>query len=149
MRARSSFALLALALVAGGCYGPGAVHALRTDAGRPLETPDGDAFLVWHDAGGWHLRARAEHPQRFHGVVEADDVRGVSAVGVPADGVRAGDDAIAFSFVAGGAAEAGFDWQGGGCPSFALYVDDTARNLRVFAGRYGASPARFPFTICR
>jgi hypothetical protein len=145
----SARALAVLApLLLASCFSRGAVHSYRTEDGRPVADPGpGDAYLVWHDRAGWHLRARSDAGQRFEGLVESGGVRRVAPVGVAPDAVRAGDGAIAFSFEGGPGSEAGFDWQGG-CADFSLYVAGAARPLRVFAGAYGASPPRVPFSLC-
>jgi hypothetical protein len=147
---RRSLAAVVAALVLPCCiFSRGAVHSYRTEDGRPLADPDpADAYLVWHDGAGWHLRARSEAGHVFEGLVEASGLRRLSAVGVKPDALREKAGEIAFSFVpdaAGG--EVGFDWQGG-CADFSLYVDGDARPLRIFAGAYGASPPRIPFMLC-
>jgi hypothetical protein len=75
-------------------------------------------------------------------------MRRVQPVGIAKEALRPGFGAVAFSFVGDPAAgEAGFDWQGG-CADFSLFIDGAARPLRVFAGAYGASPPRVPFSLC-
>jgi hypothetical protein len=147
--ARRALAVLSTTLALAGCFSKGAVHSYRTEPGRPVAAPGpDDAYLVWHDRAGWHLRARSETGRLFSGVVESRGARQVSPVGVPAGAVRPGGGAIAFSFAGDPrGAETGFDWQGG-CADFALYVGEDARPLRVFAGAYGASPPRVPFSLC-
>jgi hypothetical protein len=147
MTGRALAVVLAPLLLA-SCFSRGAVHSYRTEGGRPIADPGpGDAYLVWHDRAGWHLRARSDAGQRFEGRIEGG-VRRVAPVGLAADAVRTGGGAIAFSFEGGpGSGEAGFDWQGG-CADFSLYVGGAARPLRVFAGAYGASPPRVPFSLC-
>jgi hypothetical protein len=144
-------AALSAALALAGCFSKGAVHSYRTEPGPPVAPPDPeDAYVVWHDGAGWHLRARPGSGQVFTGLVESSGVRRVAPVGVAADAVRASRGAIAFAFAfAGdlGGGEAGFDWQGG-CADFSLYVDGDARPMRIFAGAYGASPPRIPFSLC-
>jgi hypothetical protein len=139
----------ASSLVLAACFSRGAVHSYRTEDGRPLAVePAADAYLVWHDREGWHLRARSETGRVFSGVVESSRIGRVAPVGVAPEALRAGGGAIAFSFAGGGpGGEAGFDWQGG-CADFSLYVGEDARPLRVFAGAYGASPPRIPFSLC-
>jgi hypothetical protein len=145
---RSVLAAIAASSLLASCFSRGAVHSYRTEGGRPLADPGPEAYLVWHDGAGWHLRARSDTAHRFHGRVEG--ARVTHLAGLPEEAVRAAeDDAIAFSFVADGPGEAGFDWRGDGCPDLSLYVDGEARPLRVFAGAYGASPPRVPFRICR
>jgi hypothetical protein len=148
MSRRALGAVLAPFLLASCIFSRGSVHSYRTEAGRPIADPAGDdAYLVWHDGAGWHLRARTESGQRFEGLVEGG-VRRVTPVGVAPEALRAERGAVAFSFVGEpGAPEAGFDWQGG-CADFSLYVGGDSRPLRVFAGAYGASPPRVPFSLC-
>jgi hypothetical protein len=143
-------ALLTASLLASCVFSRGAVHSYRTERGRPLaEDGAAEAYLVWNDGDGWHLRARSDVARRFHGRVETGKLENVTAAGVPDGAVRAEGKAIAFSFVASGPGEAGFDWTGKDCAELSIYVDGEARPLRIFAGEYGASPPRVPFTLCR
>ncbi|HYG68216.1 MAG TPA: hypothetical protein VD838_11170 [Anaeromyxobacteraceae bacterium] len=121
--------------------------AQRTVAGRPLVTPGAEAYLVWHDAAGWHLRARSDVARRFHGEIETGGERVTPVGGLAKESVVAGGGGIAFNFALEGG-EAGFDWRDGGCQAFALYIDGDERPLRVFAGALGASPAKSPFSLC-
>lgn len=147
---RRALAVLALLALSGCWFSRGAVLALRTDEGRAIAEPDpAEAYVVWHDPAGWHLRVRSETAHRFEGLVVTGDARSATAVGVEPGAVQAAGDGIAFAIDAGGdASEAGFDWRGSGCAEFSLYVDGDARPLRVFAGAFGASPARIPFSLC-
>ncbi len=132
------------------CFSRGAIHTYDgAEPGRPIADPGrGDAYVVWHDGTGWHLRARSEVGHVFEGRVESRRLRSVSPVGVSTDAVRAESGAIAFAFVPGArAGETGFDWQGG-CTEFSLYVDGDSHPLRIFAGAYGANPPRIPFSLC-
>jgi hypothetical protein len=146
---RHALAAATWSLVLAGCFSPGAVYTARTDEGRLLADPGPtDAYLVWHDPSGWHLRVRSDAGRTFAGQVEADRPITVTPVGLAPEALRASGHVIAFGFVAdplGG--EVGFDWQGG-CSFFSLYVDGDARPLRVLAGAYGASPPRIPFSLC-
>jgi len=145
---RSFLAVIALSVVP-GCFSYGAIHSYRTEGGRPLADPGrGDAYLVWHDGAGWHLRARSDVGHVFEGVVEGGRPRAVAAVGIAPAALRTDGGAIAFSFVPPAArAEVGFDWQGG-CTELSLYVDGDSHPLRIFAGAFGASPPRIPFALC-
>jgi hypothetical protein len=135
------------ALVLSSCYfARGSVNSGRTERGRPIADPDpADAYEVWNDGAGWHLRARSDAGRVFEGQVVG--VRRVSPVGVAPEALHAGGGAVAFSFVPAPQGEAGFDWQGG-CAELSLYVDGDARPLRIFAGAFGASPPRVPFVLC-
>jgi hypothetical protein len=146
---RRTLAVAASSLALAACFSRGAVHSYRTEPGRPLADPGpSDAYLVWHDGGGWHLRVRSETGRTFVGLVEGDGPRGVTPVGIRPEALRTTGDAIAFGFVADPrAGEAGFDWKGG-CAEFSLYVEGDDRPLRVFAGAFGASPPRVPFELC-
>jgi hypothetical protein len=137
--------LLALAT---SCFSYGSIHSYRTESGRPIaSTYPEDAYLVWHDGDGWHLRARSEASHLFEGMVEGG-VHRVRPVGVDPAALRTGGGAVAFSFVPEpGGGEAGFDWQGG-CGEFSLYVNGDTRPLRIFAGVFGANPPRIPFALC-
>lgn len=141
----SSRAVALVLLLSAGCgFSRGAVLARRVEEGPPLEDPGSESYRLWHDGGGWHLRARSDLPRRFHGEIAGTGDR-VSAVGVAGDAVSAGGGRLRFSFLAGD--EAGFDF-GGGCVDLALYVDGDPRPLRVFIGEFGAAPGRVPFRVC-
>lgn len=140
-------AAAAAALLLASCFSRGSIHSYRTEAGRPHVDP-GEAYLVWQDRGGWHLRARSEVPHTFHGFIDAARVTRLAPAGLPEGAVTAQGGRIAFSFVTAGGAEAGFDWRGTDCPELSIYVDGDDRPLRVFAGIYGAHPPRIPFTVC-
>jgi hypothetical protein len=149
MSHRTLAVAVALAAVLPSCFSRGAVHSYRTEEGRPIAAPDpSDAYVVWHDGAGWHLRVRSEAGRVFEGLVEASGLHRLSPVGIAPDALRRDGGAVAFSFVPDAAVrEVGFDWRGG-CADFSLYVDGDARPLRIFAGSYGASPPRIPFSLC-
>ncbi len=131
------------------CFSRGVIHSFRTEDGRPIADPGpGDAYLVWHDGAGWHLRARSDVGHVFEGLVESGQLGGVKRVGLAPEALQAGKGAIAFTFVPDASTgEAGFDWQGG-CAEFSLYMDGDSHPMRIFAGAYGASPPRIPFSLC-
>jgi len=142
--------LATAAVVLTSCYfSRGAIISARTEEGRPLADPGpGDAYLVWHDRAGWHLRARSDVGHVFEGLVESGRLGAVERVGLAPEALRAGEGAIAFTFVPDpSTGEAGFDWQGG-CAEFSLFMDGDPHPLRIFAGAYGASPPRIPFALC-
>lgn len=143
--ARSAVVLVLLALT--GCLSNRAMLADPVERGRPEADPGADAYLVWRDADGWHLRARSDVPRRFHGVIEAGLFVKVRPVGIAGDGVWREHGRIGFTFL-GGPGERGLDWRGLGCPELSLYMDGDERPLRVFAGATGESPVRMPFSIC-
>jgi hypothetical protein len=144
---RLLFAILPLLALTAACgFGRGSVHARRVDAGPPLAANDPDAYRVWHDGSGWHVRVHSDVVRRFHGVIATEDVARLQLVDVPEDAVQARRDTIAFSFLAD--EEAGFDFRSDGCLDLALYVDGDPRALRVEIGRFAASPPRVPYTVC-
>jgi hypothetical protein len=147
---RHALAPLASCLALAGCYfSRGADIAYRTEEGRSFVEPGpAESYLVWHDPAGWHLRVRSDVTRRFEGHVATHGPLSVTTVGIGPDALRAAGTGIAFAIVANAReGEVGFDWQGG-CAEFSLYVDGDARPLRVFAGAYGASPPRIPFSLC-
>ena len=100
MTVRAATALLLL--LAGGCgFSRGAVLARRVEPGPPLEDPGSDAYRLWHDGAGWHLRARADLPRRFHGEIAGAGGQ-VTPQGVAPEAVSASGGRIRFSFLAGG-----------------------------------------------
>jgi hypothetical protein len=144
--ARSSLAV-ALVIALTACFARGAVSARRIEDGAPIADPGPDAYRVWSDSSGWHLRVRSDVVRRFEGEIGVADGARVSLVHLPADAVARGGGRLRFSFLADG--EAGIDWAGGSCVDLALYVDGDGRPLRTFVGAYGASPSRVPETVCR
>jgi hypothetical protein len=149
---RRALAMLASSLALSGCYfsGRSAVLAGWTEEGRAVAAvlDPAEAYVVWHDPAGWHLRVRSNVARRFEGVVVAAGANGVTAVGVEPAAVRAAGSGFAFDLVAdAGAGEVGFDWRGG-CAEFSLYVEGETRPLRVFAGPLGANPSHIPFSLC-
>lgn len=148
MRARWLGVLVVFATASGCFLSRGTPLARRVEAGRPQVDDGGDAYLVWRDHAGWHLRARTDGPpRRFHGVIDPGFFARVKPVGLAAGAVEKRRGELAFSFEAG-AQEAGFDWTALGCPELDLFVDGETRPLLVRAGAYGASPAHIPFSLC-
>jgi hypothetical protein len=144
---RRPLALALFPLLALACFGRGSVMARRIDPGPPLGDSGPDVYRVWHDGAGWHVRVHSDVVRRFHGVIASDDVEKLRPVDIPDDALHVSRDRIAFSFLAD--EEAGFDFRSDGCLDVALYVDGDPRPLRVDIGRFGASPARVPYTVCR
>jgi hypothetical protein len=143
MRAR--WLTLGFAMLTGCFLSRGTPLARRIEPGRPQADDGGEAYLVWSDPAGWHLRARTDGvPHRFHGVVGTSAVK---PVGIAPSAIAKHDGQVAFSFEAT-AGEVGFDWSGG-CAEMDLFVDGETRPLLVRVGAYGASPARIPFELCR
>jgi hypothetical protein len=142
---RSLFVLLA-PLALAGCFSRGAVWADRIEPGPPIAEPGPDAYRVWHDGAGWHLRVSADVVRHFHGSIHGGDTGQVKRIDVPEDGVYSRDGSLYFSFLAN--EEAGFDWRGEGCVDLALFIDADARAARVHLGAFGASPTHVPETVC-
>ena len=146
---RHALAAVTCSLLLAGCFSRGAVHTDHTEEGRPIVADPGpvEAYLVWHDPAGWHLRVRSDAGRTFAGLILVGGPRSVTPVGLGPEALHTRGDVIAFGFVADPGGEVGFDWQGG-CAEFSLYVDGDARPMRVHAGAYGASPPRIPFSLC-
>jgi hypothetical protein len=123
-------------------------------SGRPAFGPGApEAYWVWHDGGGWHLRSTtAGKPRRFHGTVvplggEITDARPIRPNDV--ERVRIAPGGIAFDFLTQGG-EDGFDWHvSSGCNRFEIYVDGAARPGHVRLGGPANSPQHVPFDRCR
>jgi hypothetical protein len=136
-----------LPLAVAGCFSRGTLLARGAiEPGPPLEDTGPDAYRVWHDFGGWHLRVNADVVRHFHGAIHGGDTRHVKLVDLPEDAVDTRTGGLYFSFLAD--QEAGFDWRGEGCVDLALYIDGHARTTRVLIGAYGASPTHVPETVC-
>jgi hypothetical protein len=108
--------------------------------------PGPDAYRVWSDVSGWHLRVRSDVVRRFEGQIRGAE-GDVALVHLREDAVERSGGLLRFSFASRG--EAGFDWKDGRCVELALYVDGDDRPLRSFVGAFGAMPARTPLRVCR
>ena len=141
-----------LAALAACHYARGVGFTSRMPEGRPsFASGSPEAYWIWGDKRGWHLRTTSDVPRRFHGLVESVDgsVSHVRLLGAAGRGVSPGKDAIAFDWESSGG-EQGFDWTtSDGCVRFDIYIDDDTRPLRVFLGRGELSPERVPFALCR
>ena len=140
------------AAVAACHYARGVGFTSRMPAGRPaFVSGSPEAYWIWGDSRGWHLRTTSDVPRRFHGLVESVNggVSQVRAVGAAMGGVSPGKDAIAFDWDSFGG-EQGFDWTTSDrCVRFDIYIDDDTRPLRVFLGGGDRTPGRMPFAVCR
>jgi hypothetical protein len=122
--------------------------------GRPaFHSGSPEAYWVWHDEGGWHLRtttAGARH--RFHGWVEpiggrVEDFRPTRLEW--GDRVRVAARGIEFDFETAGA-EDGFDWRvSSGCSRFELFIDGAAHPGKIHLGGAASHPHHTPFERCR
>lgn len=122
--------------------------------GRPNELKPGapEAYWVWHDAQGWHLRTTtARNAHRFtgrvwgvKGAVQAKAVRNELN-----DRFKHSGKAMTFDFYTQGH-EDGFDFQiaEGNCAIFHLFVDGEARPGRIRLGAAGAAPPSATFKAC-
>lgn len=148
-RARSLLAV-ALLLSVPGClrvsFARGTVSTRRLEAGAPFVDPGPDAYRVWSDGSGWHLRVRSDVVRRFEGQVRGAG-GAVTLVHLREDAVERRGELLRFSFASRG--EAGIDWKDGRCVELALYVDGDDRPLRSYVGAFGAMPARTPQRVCR
>ena len=149
-RARSLLAVALLLSSVAGCnrvsFARGTVSTRRLEAGAPLVDPGPDAYSVWSDVSGWHLRVRSDVVRRFEGQIRGAG-GAVALVHLREDAVERRGDLLRFSFASRG--EAGIDWKDGRCVELALFVDGDDRPLRSFVGAFGALPARTPQRICR
>jgi hypothetical protein len=145
---RTAAAALALLLASAG-----GVLAKKQAEGRPTFKADGpEAFWIWHDRGGWHLRvsapARSKHA--YHGVIRGD---GLGAIKVTrkslAPNVTIADGILRFDLEVGAGGE-GFDWQSSGpCTTYELKLDGKPRPDRIHVGATAESPAAMPFDACQ
>ncbi len=127
----------------------------RIPEGRPPEYRPGlpESYWVWHDGGGWHLRATtAGKLHRFHGFVEPaggaiTDVRPTRLEWN--DRIRVMPRGIEFDFEAAGGDD-GFDFHvSSGCARFFLYIDGGTHPQNVFIGAMQHHPHHIPFERCR
>ena len=113
-----------------------------------------EAYWIWHDAGGWHLRTTtmaARH--RFHGAVypaAGGVLSDVRPVGLEwGDRIRMGARGIEFDFETHGF-EDGFDWRvSSGCNQFDIFIDGKPHPHKVHLGAGAMHPRGIPFESCR
>jgi hypothetical protein len=123
--------------------------------GRPSEFHRGapEAYWVWHDGGGWHLRTTTQsHLHRFSGRVwvpkgEVGEVRMVRSE--HNDRFRKSGNSMTFDFQTLGD-EDGFEFKiaEGNCAYFHLYIDGKPVPSRIFLGARNVSPAGAGFKAC-
>jgi len=124
--------------------------------GRPagLHSGAGEAYWIWHDAGGWHLRTttrRAAH--RFQGFVSGmnGQVERVRATRLEFnDRFRPGARSMGFDFVTDGF-EDGFDFQlaESDCAQFNIFIDGRNQPDRVNIGAGNRHPGHGVFRLCK
>jgi hypothetical protein len=144
---RTSFVLFALVAAAG------TAHARKAAEGKPQFKPgDPEAFWVWHDAAGWHMRATtpAKKQHGFHGVIRAQGISELKPTAKSLGGkVRLEGSAIRFEFDLFEGAD-GFDWkQNEPCVALELKIDKQAKVERIFVGAKAESPSAMPFDACQ
>jgi hypothetical protein len=130
-------------------------HPKNISAGRPSDLHAGapEAFWIWHDAGGWHLRTTTEtHLHRFTGRVWANkgEVGNVRSTRLELnDRFRRSGNFMTFDFQTQGG-EDGFDFQiaESNCASFYLQIDGKPRLDRTYIGASQKNPGGASFRLC-
>jgi len=145
---------LTLLVILAGAAGCATARPPEIPPGRPIFGPGApEAYWVWHDGGGWHLRSTtAGLPHRFHGTIvplggQIADARPIRLES--SDRIRIGAGGITFDFVTQGG-EDGFDWHvSSGCNRFEIFIDGAARPHHVHLGGPATAPRHVPFDRCR
>jgi len=124
--------------------------------GRPPAFKDGapEAYWVWHDRGGWHVRTTTAHQQhRFQGRVwvgkgEVMDVH--PSHNELGDRLVQRGNFLTFDFTTKGH-EDGFDFRiaDGECAKFNLLIDHRGQPDRIFVGGQGLMPTKHVFKVCK
>jgi hypothetical protein len=113
-----------------------------------------EAYWVWHDRAGWHLRTTTAHQQhRFQGRiwVGKGEVGNVHPTGLElGDRLKQRGNALAFDFTTKGHAD-GFDFQiaEGECAKFNLLIDGKGKPDAIYVGGRGEQPRRHVFRVCK
>jgi len=157
MRARYSLVGAATAVGALSVLVPGAVNGAvngavsshtvscgeqgwaATAAGKPSAGPAGSSFLVWHDAGGWHVRVSAATPLVGH--VNANAHLGVVAATQSLRlGLQAGTQSL--SFHVGSGASGSLDFKASCATRLGFQLGQGSHGpVQVFLGARGMAPA--------
>lgn len=144
--------LLVAALVVASL--PLAALARKAAQGKPsFRAGDPQAFWLWFDDAGWHLRATGGKDQHsFHGLLRATG--GFTGVKPTRPQlfrkIDLDPEALRFDFDLGKDGLEGFDWQQADpCVIAELKLDQRPDNGRVHVGLRGEVPEAFPFIACR
>lgn len=130
-------------------------HPKNISAGRPADLRAGapEAYWIWHDANGWHVRTTTEtHMHRFTGRVWTNkgEVGNVHAQRLEVtDRFRKSGNSMSFDFQTQGG-EDGFDFQvaESNCASFFLQIDGAVRLDRIRIGASEKNPLGNVFRLC-
>ncbi len=142
----------AWALVLAAVLAAPAAHAQIPAEGRPpTEHPWAyKHFFVWHDGGGWHLRATTEgYYHRFSGWIDSEGGIGNVLPVVPGTPLGVNWRQVQFDLAVRGA-ENGFDWQQAApCVTLSLLIDGVQQPGKIAVGYYQGHPMGFaPFQVC-
>ena len=113
-----------------------------------------DAYVVWFDAGSWHVRTTTNNIEhRFQGVVVSEqgsiaDVKPTRADFT--DRIKAEKDTITFDFTTK-TDDDGFDFNAAEdrCLNFYLLIDGKERADRINLGAAGTHPPSYSFQLCK
>lgn len=130
--------------------------AAKNDAkGMPaFKAGDPEAYFIWHDAAGWHLRVTTPKKRwhAFQGVVRtlSQAITDVKPTRAPlAAKLQTTGKAIHFDFEIFEGID-GFDWQTNEeCLIVELRIDKQSMIERVHVGAKGETPLAMPFSACR
>jgi hypothetical protein len=147
MRIRRIAALVAV-VVAGLA---GAALAKKNAAGQPaFKAGDPEAFWIWHDGAGWHLRVTTgKKRHKYHGLVRGEGLAEAKATKKAlGPNITATEKVVRFEFEAAEGTE-GFDWKAAGpCTTYELKIDGQALPDKIHVGAHGETPSAMPFDAC-
>jgi hypothetical protein len=127
--------------------------ARKAAAGQPaFKAGDPEAYFLWHDATGWHLRVTTgpgKKKHKFHGVIRGEGIADPKAT-TKALGphIAHAPTVVRFEFEAAEGTE-GFDWKASSsCVTPELKIDDQALPEKIHVGAKSETPSAMPFDAC-
>lgn len=131
------------------------VEASKPAEGMPaFKAGDPEAFFIWHDINGWHLRVTTPKKKwhAFQGVVRAlgNPITNVKATRPAlASKLQTTNKAVFFDFEIFEGID-GFDWNTDErCMTIELRIDKLPQPSRIHVGAKGETPVAMPFDACK
>lgn len=131
----------------------GITLAKKPAAGRPaFKNDDPEAFWIWSDDSGWHLRGSVPKKQshKFHGVIRSQGISDAKGSRPSlSSALQATATSIRFEFTLSEGGD-GFDWKTTAqCVTLELKIDDKPQPANIHIGEKAESPTAMPFDACR
>ena len=131
---------------------PAVALARLPAAGKPtFKASDPEAFWLWHDEAGWHLRATTGKAQHgFRGVLRAKGITDVSVTRPTLlTKVTATGDTLRFDYDLFAGGTEGFDFKSDDkCLSVEMRLDNKPQPDHLHVGSAGTAAAIFPVDVC-